>query len=320
MTASREIDRLRKAVEGALDGTHESVALIPLLHRLLRVAPAESDHAAFAHRKLAELLVERDAWRAALHARAATRLRPEDDRGWAALALSHSMMGNYRAAASAYRQALKLAPRNPWYAHNLGHLLDVVLGEVDEAVVWLRIAHGRVRTNAEIGTSFAHALARTGRVDEARRVLARVTRDGATREQAALSRWLDGGAPPRTGVHAPVRVHLKDPQPRTRRRASLEDATRAVEAALERGLAKLPLDLEQQERARAIARESARDRAPLDEVGARSLAAAVSYAIVYEDSLPLSQTEVAATFRVSAARLRTRFLALKPRLRRTRNA
>jgi tetratricopeptide (TPR) repeat protein len=320
MTASREIDRLRKAVEGALKGTTESPDLLPLLHRLLRAAPPESEHAAFAHRKLAELLVERDAWRAALHARAATKLVPDDDRGWAALGLSHSMLGNYRSAATAYRQALAQAPENPWYAHNLGHLLDVVLGEVDEAVTWLRLAHQRVRKNSEIGTSYAHALARTGRIEEARRVLARVTREGATREQVALSRWLEGGAPPRSGVHAPVRVHLKEAQPRSRRRGAVSDATRAVEAALDRGLAKLPLDTEQQERARAMARESARERAPIDEIGARSLAAAVSYAIVYEDSLPLSQTEVAATFRVSAARLRTRFVALKPHLRRTRNA
>jgi transcription initiation factor TFIIIB Brf1 subunit/transcription initiation factor TFIIB len=46
----------------------------------------------------------------------------------------------------------------------------------------------------------------------------------------------------------------------------------------------------------------------------RSLAAAVAYAIVYVDHVPLTQAEVAASFRVSASALRARFKDLRLRL------
>jgi len=44
------------------------------------------------------------------------------------------------------------------------------------------------------------------------------------------------------------------------------------------------------------------------------LAAAVAYAIVYVDLLPLSQAEVAAPFRVAVGRLRGRFAELRAKL------
>ena len=48
---------------------------------------------------------------------------------------------------------------------------------------------------AEIAASYAHALARCGKVGMAKRVLKRAIRHGATSDQAALQRWLDAGAP-----------------------------------------------------------------------------------------------------------------------------
>ena len=44
------------------------------------------------------------------------------------------------------------------------------------------------------------------------------------------------------------------------------------------------------------------------------LAAAVAYAIVYVDHVPLSQAEVAAPFRVAVGRLRGRFAELRAKL------
>ena len=48
--------------------------------------------------------------------------------------------------------------------------------------------------------------------------------------------------------------------------------------------------------------------------GARSVAAAIAYAVVFVDRVPLTPAEVAATFRVSPAALRGRFGELRARL------
>jgi hypothetical protein len=109
---------------------------------------------------------------------------------------------------------------------------------------------------------------------------------------------------------------------------------------LARGLSHLPLDPRQRERALALARdalppvkrltrsrtaaalapratsangeETARSAASPEDVA--GLAAAVAYAIVYIDHVPLSQAEVAAPFRVGVAHLRGRFAELRARL------
>ena len=175
-----EAKRLRQDVEWALESALDPGDVLPLLRRLARTAPESSDDSAFAHRQLAELLVERDSWRATLHARHVLATLPDDERAWAALALAQTLLGNYRYAANAYRRALKAAPDNPWYAHNLGHLLDVALDRPNEAVEWLRAAfagsRNRAAPNAEIAASFAHALVRARQNererdrDEARRL------------------------------------------------------------------------------------------------------------------------------------------------------
>jgi hypothetical protein len=52
----------------------------------------------------------------------------------------------------------------------------------------------------------------------------------------------------------------------------------------------------------------------LSRAGAPALAAAVAYAMVFVDRVPLSQSEVAACFRVSVASLRARFGELRSHL------
>src|SRR5580658_10280084 len=172
-----------------------------MLHRLARTAAPGSDERVFAHRQLAELLAEKNPWRAAIYAKRVIAERPDDDRGWALLGLSQTLLGHYRFAVTAYQKALTCAPRNPWYAHNLGHLLDVALDRAGDALEWLRAAYADASelghsASGDIAASFAHALGRAGKVSEARTVLLKAMRGGsASREHEALLKWLDRGAP-----------------------------------------------------------------------------------------------------------------------------
>lgn len=262
------------------------------------------------------------------------------------MALCQTMLGNYRYAVTAYRKALAAAPKNPWYAHNLGHLLDVALGKPEEALSWLRMAQGGASWSSEVAVSFAHALARAGKIGEAKRVLGRIMRKGpsrdTSREQSALLKWLEAGAPadkdwatppgsPLTPSLRPLAAPARLPEPEgegpaRRRKAAASDgpppsegrgAKRtprdALEDALLQGMARLPLDGPQRTRARALARDarvafqSRRDDASV-------LAAAVAYGMVFVDQMPLTQAEVAASFRVSVARVRSCFAALRSHL------
>src|SRR3954469_23898012 len=132
---------LRQEIERALRRAFDPADVLPRLARLARLAPAASDDAVFAHRQLAELLVERHPWRAAIYARRALQHRPGDDRAWAVLAFCQTLLGNFRSAVAAYKHAVACAPSNPWYAHNLGLLLDVAVGQPARALPWLRAAY-----------------------------------------------------------------------------------------------------------------------------------------------------------------------------------
>ena len=269
------------------------------------------------------------------------------------LAFCQTLLGNFRCAATAYRKAIASAPANPWYAHNLGHLLDVALGSPDRALPWLRSAHSAKAENSEIVASYVHALARAGQTGEARAVLERaLARFDASppSELEALLRWLDQGAPSRAERGPVGKPALESSHDRREKRAAgAAKATaadkreklpkdRRLARVLERGLSHLPLDSRQRERALALARDVLADAARLEARSARSaaaaarkerpapkavaaarddlagLAAAVAYAIVYVDHVPLSHAEVAAPFRVAVARLRGRFAELRAKL------
>ena len=189
------MDHLRREVERALREQRCPEEILPLLARLARAAQPESETWIYAHRHLAELGVERDPWRASLFARRVLGLRPDDDGAWAVLGLAQSLLGNYRYAARAYERALALAPQNPWYAHNLGHLYDVAFNRPDDALPLLEQATEAQSGEADIAASYAHALARCGKLAVAKRVLKRAIRHGGTPDQMALWRWLEAGAP-----------------------------------------------------------------------------------------------------------------------------
>jgi tetratricopeptide (TPR) repeat protein len=193
---SEQVRRLRRSVEWAMRQPLAPEEIVAMLRRLADAAPRESEAFGFAHRHLAELSVETQPWTAALSARHALSFRPEDDGAWAVLGLSFTLLGHYRTAVAAYRQALALAPANPWYAHNLGHLLDVALNRPVDAVKLLERAHRKEPREPEIAASCAHAMGRVGRIDEARTLLRKFLKDGGSSDHKALMRWLDRGAPP----------------------------------------------------------------------------------------------------------------------------
>jgi tetratricopeptide (TPR) repeat protein len=333
---TQQAQELRRQIEWTLARAVDPSDVLPMLHRLARLAGEGSEEWLFAHLHLAELLVERDPWRAALYARRVLAHRPEDDRGWATLALCQTLLGNYRFAVSAYHHALSSAPKNPWYAHNLGHLLDVALGRAHDAIGWLKRAYQSAAYSGEVAASYAHALARVGRIPEARKVLARAMRRTASREHSAMLKWLEQGAPadkdhplPRPApVHAmardregtdgaaeaPLRSRKRDESRRRARPPLLNE----LDGVLARGLASLPLDAKQRARAKSLARDAlSYFSRPMGARGAGALhaiAAAVAYAIVYVDHVPLTQAEVAACFRVSVASLRGRFGELRAHL------
>jgi hypothetical protein len=300
-----------------------------MLHRLSRTAAPGSDESVFAHRQLAELLAEKNPWRAAIYAKRVVSQRPEDDRGWALLGLSQTLLGHYRFAVSAYQKALACAPKNPWYAHNLGHLLDVALDRASDALFWLRAAYAGAASlghgaNGDIAASFAHALARTGKLAEAKKVLARAMKRGSSKEHSALMKWLEKGAPADEDAGAPRSSpssgRMKAAAKRVSKKASAAQtgASEAVppphvSAALARGLENLPLDAKQRASALTLAKDAAAHfDDPAEATG--SVAAAIAYGIVYVDEVPLTQAEVAATFRVSVSSLRGKFGELRAQL------
>jgi hypothetical protein len=327
-----ESERLRRDVEGALERALDPSDVLPMLHRLTRTALPGSEESVFAHRQLAELLVERHPWRAALHARRVLAMQPADDRGWAALAACQAMLGHYRFAIAAYKRAIESAPENPSYAHNLGHLLDVAMGKPREALPWLRLAYSAHTDSAEAAASFAHALARAGEIDEAKRVLDGAMALGVSREHAALRRWVDKGAPPKKTL-PPLRPPMFSEWSKKARRETFAEPSKAthpqgpgayppkasrpgsaLDSVLSRGLARLPVGATQRGRALALARDAAPGWPSREASDVQSLAAAVAYAIVFVDHVPLTQAEVAACFRVSASALRARFKDLRLRL------
>src|SRR5690606_29066117 len=149
-----------------------------------------------------ERIVTRDPWRAALLSRRILAHRRHDDGAWGVLALAQSLLGNHRYAVRSYRRALSLAPHNPFYAHNLGHLYDAVFDRPDLALPWLeralawlerlavaddrRAARRAEAVRPEALASYAHALMRRGRTAAAQAVMREVVRGRATPAQHAL--------------------------------------------------------------------------------------------------------------------------------------
>lgn len=182
------VERLMSDVEWALAHELPPRELTPMLEKLLNHAPPHSHAALFAKRHLAGLIVEHSPFRAARLARDVLAFE-QDDRAWAILGLAHTLLGNFHCAAKAYRYALSLSPDCPWYAHNLGHLLDVGLDRPRDALRLLRLAFRAVPKEPEIAASYAHALSRCGDQEQAREMLLRALGSAEAADEM-LASWL----------------------------------------------------------------------------------------------------------------------------------
>ena len=234
---SAEAEALWRRMEHAVERGRRDESVLDGLTRLAAVAPEHTEPWYYACQKLAEQIVTRDPWRAALLTRRILARRRHDDGAWGVLGLAQSLLGNHRYAIRAYRRALSLAPHNPWYAHNLGHLYDAVCDRPDLASSLLeraleelsllrRTKDATLAARAEAAwpealASYAHALMRRGRTVAAQEVMREVVRGRATPAQHALycqilamhDRQIDEGIatapePPRRSVRKRRRTRL----------------------------------------------------------------------------------------------------------------
>ncbi|MDW8246527.1 MAG: hypothetical protein RMJ84_08110 [Sandaracinaceae bacterium] len=158
---SSAVARLRQMVEEALAASRSRKVVEPLLERLLSMAPPGSHAALLAHRVLAEYRLFEHPWRALLHLRQVLKAHPEDDAAYAMQGVAHVASGNLYAAAASFRRALQLAPHNPWYHHNYGHLLDVAFNQPLRALPHLKQAYAHEgKKEAEVALSYLSCLFR----------------------------------------------------------------------------------------------------------------------------------------------------------------
>ncbi|MCS6797340.1 MAG: tetratricopeptide repeat protein [Myxococcota bacterium] len=304
--------RLLRLAEQALRRNRPRREVESLLERLSHVAPEGSEAWTFAHRHLAELLIEEHPWRAALHLRRLVAARTGGDVAHALLGLCHALLGNFQAAVASYRRALQESPHNPWYHHNLGHLLDVALGRPDEAVGHLEIAHRIEPLEHEIAASLAHCLARLGRLDRARTLADEAVRAAPrNRDHRELLAWIEQGAdrsgPPRSPRTSGLGHRSAAPHA-SGRAASPPDA---VVDALEARMGAAGFSASQIHAALALWRDF-RHHARRPACRPESYAAAIEYAIaVLHGVRGVTQASVARRYGVTAGTVSNRFIEIR---------
>ncbi|MFW5925987.1 MAG: tetratricopeptide repeat protein [Myxococcota bacterium] len=314
------VSQLRQQVEAALRRSASRKQVEPMLERLARIAEEASEPWAFAHRHLAELRLEQHPWRAALHLRRVMRVQHEDDVVHALMGLSQALLGNYRAAVASYQRALQIAPKNPWYHHNMGHLLDVALGQTSRALAHLQAAHEMEPDEDEITASLAHCLARLDRTDEAHALADEAVRMSPRNpDHRALFDWIAGEEHPEAVSEdegdggARAAAVSSRPAP-----GGSAEPVQAVLSALEQRMRAAGFTHRQLAGARALwadYREGRRVRVVKPEV----YAAALEYAIAQVHGVNgVTQASVARRYGVGTSSLATRYgeirdaLALQP--------
>jgi tetratricopeptide (TPR) repeat protein len=198
------VEELWERAEEALEASSKRAE--GLLTQLVSAAEEGSDASIFAHRHLAELHLESNPWKAALHLRRVLGHCGEDDILHALMGLCHALLGNYRVAVRSYREASTLAPQTPWYHHNLGHLMDVALDDPVGAERHLRRAYDLEPEHDEIIGSLAHCVARLGDLDQAQKLAALAQEKGPCNpDHRTLVEWIEGGATDMPAAAATVR-------------------------------------------------------------------------------------------------------------------
>jgi Flp pilus assembly protein TadD len=159
-----------------------------MVEQLCRLAPEGSAESHFGRLKLAELVMEKSPFRAARLARGVAE-QNDDPAAWATLGVALTILGHYRTARAAYQRSLERAPDHPAYNHNLGHLLDVGMDRPYDGLGYLRRAHVEAPTVRAIASSYAHALGRVGRAQEAIHLLRTVGGFTTNQAVAQLKSW-----------------------------------------------------------------------------------------------------------------------------------
>lgn len=196
---------------------------------------------------------------------------------WAELGIVQTTLGHFRLAQKAYERALALDPNNPWYAHNLGHLFDVALGDAKRSLPFLTAAHESLPHVLKVTLSLAHALTRVGNVVEAQRILSESTRWDANNIDNAN--------------HTEERdrmLHALRQGPEKEGPITQEPTSSVVQA-----LSHLPLTSHERKQIHA---RFMRLKRTFPTEHANVLGAAIAYVFVQARGLPLSASEVAAPF------------------------
>lgn len=300
-------ERLERQLEHALHAGRSKSFLIPQLEKLASMATVGSRAYCFAHRTLAELLVEQAPWRAALHARRVAIACPEDEAAHALLGLAHAILGNYRASIASYRRALTLSPGNPCYAHNIGHLLDVALDKPHDGLAFLRAAHREAPDQADITSSLAHCFARCGARDEALALATSLARSHVHRKDfLELVRWIAVGNLTQPRAAALLAPHLFDADSSANSPSST-DWIAFTRTLIDRS------GLEPEQRILALSVLSSNSSLPIhDPITAHAAAAALEYAVCARTPRARTQRALADAYGLSVQSLRRWIALIRP--------
>jgi len=304
-------ERLERRLEQALRAGRSKSFLLPQLEKLASMAAVGSRAYCFANRTLAELLVEQAPWRAALHARRVVLASPDDEPAHALLGLALAVQGNYRAAIASYRRALALSPSNPWYAHNVGHLLDIALDKPRDGLAFLRAAHREAPDQDDVTSSLAHCLARCGARAEALELAAPLAKNHAHRADfQGLVEWIEVGDPSQPRPSALLAPYAFDPDPTAHTQGASAPSTDWV--AVTRMLIDR-IDLEPEQRVLALSVLSSHNALPIhDRVAANAAAAAIEYAVCARTRRARTQRALADEYGLSVQSLREWVALVRP--------
>ncbi len=316
-----ELDRLRARIDDALRRERPRGEIMPLLDRLLSQVPEHGELFVYGHRHMAELLLQEQPWRAALHLRRVLKTGHGDDTAHALMGLCQALLGNFDSAVFHYERALALDPSNAWYHHNLGHLLDVALNLPEVAVLHLRWAHDAHPMEDEVTASLAHCLARIGELEEAQ-ALAREALDLSPEHEshASLLSWIRRGAPGGYLFSADQAFHGRDPRARREDEArepreAKADNDKDVLRALERGMQSAGTPHVLLGRAEQVWRDY-RARRPNVRVAKPEVhAAALEYAVsVMHGIAGITQVGIAKRYGISSTALASRYTDIRSTL------
>ena len=319
----QELGKLRQEAERSLDAAEPHKAL-KLLESLAQHAGTANAHALFAHRHLGELKLESNPWAAALHLRRCLQWERGNHILHALMGLAQALLGNYRAAVSAYRDAVRLSPRNPWYHHNLGHLLDVALERPEDALPHLEEAHRLEASQHEVLASLAHCLAKLGRLQDAADIASlAVALAPQNDHHRSLATWIRNEARDNgRGIGASV---LDEDSPSATETNTVRGPLVEVAEMLQDRMPRAGFSSDEVEVALDIWDEYWVCADPSPRISTKAYAAAVAYAVVTVFEIHgVTQAHVADQYRVSRSALGRRYrdlvrvLALKAGDRRFR--